>query len=945
MPARNEKRSSLGTLGLSEFADFVKSELLELSCRLEAKHEQLVGSMMPVGSMSQFGLPQSSSAASAALQPMPVQQRLLPRGTGWWRPSGESTSNMDKNVEKSTALIPTSRADSPEITHSNADRKKRLSKRRMMPAAPHPRQSGAAAAPPRALLPGQLDPRSQGEGDEDNDDDALPKPPSTVPPRLAVDLDDGVVSSDSDVPPTPPPESASWRPSEMLKSQSLRGSLQSTSPWCRRSDEDLQRASALLERIEQDHLAGKEQANHLILRIQQGQQNDNWDPHVIPSPDIAAALQGLQLPLCCSSFLSDNSIASPRRTSLLGVSPMPSMRREGAEGGGSDRSSTAGAMACSILSTPTMQLPGAAQSPIYDEDDDVQVGGHAPQESLLRASSSGSTVQLLPTWRKNRRSEAFGRLIQMPTQCSMKIQSAGKDYALWFVVHPDSQLRRIWNFGCFIAIVHDLLIVPLILLKLPQSIFIASMSWFIRAYWSLDLVMSFVTGIILPDGTVESRMTMIARDYTMGWMVPDICLLAVTWTEAFQPHPSTSALNGLQFVRLLRVFWMSRSGVIPSVGHHSPEIVAILVGIVKIMCVIALVMHIEACLWIGVGRAGWNGWVARRGIDEVDYVQQYVLSMHWTLSNFHGNINLGPENLGERLFAILSLLAGFVIATGFVAAMASSMTQLYIVASQESTRMKALSKYLHTHAISARLSTRIMNNVNEALHDLKGNVKERDVELLNVLSEPLRAELHFERHGQILLTHPLFRRLCEGNPPALKQMCHTAISTMRLSADDVVFCQGEVPSPPQLLFVDFGTLSYTQDGDNFVTVGAGDWLCEHVLWLEWVYHGILCATTRCRLTMVDAGKFQQIASSRQWMDFDLATYAKEFMQLVATDQRSLSDVGNKAAVKKLLLKACPHASRAGAESRLSRASRTSSLIAHITSLSSRPFYQLGKHSI
>merc|ERR1712032_1329230 len=80
------------------------------------------------------------------------------------------------------------------------------------------------------------------------------------------------------------------------------------------------------------------------------------------------------------------------------------------------------------------------------------------------------------------------------------------------------------------------------------------------------------------------------------------------------------------------------------IDRTQSEILVAIVGIVEIMFAILAVIHVISCLWIGVGRSDWTGWVTRLDIDEKDMISQYAWSFHWTLANFHGTMEQVPGN-------------------------------------------------------------------------------------------------------------------------------------------------------------------------------------------------------------------------------------------------------------------------------------------------------------
>jgi len=271
-------------------------------------------------------------------------------------------------------------------------------------------------------------------------------------------------------------------------------------------------------------------------------------------------------------------------------------------------------------------------------------------------------------------------------------------------------------------------------------------------------------------------------------------------------------------------------------------------------------------------------------------------------------MELVPSNLGERFYAIGSLLAGFVLATAFVSSITSSMTRLYIITSQQTGQFKVLSRYLKEHGISRKLATRVQKNAQHTIEQQQRNVPEDDVELLKFVSAPLRVELHFEIYSPLLFAHPLFHRLQESNPAVMRQICHSAVSVMTLSRDDVLFSRGEVPGRPEMLFVCSGSLAYSQDGERFQEVIPGEWICEHVLWTTWVYHGLLYATEPCHLAVLDAQTFCEVVSKCPTTTVELSSYAEQFLQLVNNSPNTRSDLGCSMDIASLMVLSFPRAS-------------------------------------
>merc|ERR1719210_2828543 len=122
----------------------------------------------------------------------------------------------------------------------------------------------------------------------------------------------------------------------------------------------------------------------------------------------------------------------------------------------------------------------------------------------------------------------------------------------------------------------------------------------------------------------------------------------------------------------------------------------------------------------------------------------YTLSLHWSVAQFGGGMDeITPTNDVERVFAVVVFLICFLIAAVIVSRLTSCMTQLYLISSRQSAKLWIVRRYLHLHEISHQLALRIQHNAQHALSKERFSVEDTE-EILNVVSEPLRIELHFE---------------------------------------------------------------------------------------------------------------------------------------------------------------------------------------------------------
>jgi len=226
-----------------------------------------------------------------------------------------------------------------------------------------------------------------------------------------------------------------------------------------------------------------------------------------------------------------------------------------------------------------------------------------------------------------------------------------------------------------------------------------------------------------------------------------------------------------------------------------------------------------------------------------------------------------------------------------VGSITTAMTRLQFIAAHSMEQMTLMNRYLAEHGISSRLAARVHRSVLHALSEQKRNTPESQVELMALLSEPLRIELHYEINGPVLQYHPFFRCYNKTNPAAVRQVCHQAMTFLTLARSDTVFSEGEVPSCPKMFFVLSGRLLYIREGADASSLAQGQWAAEPALWTKWVHQGVLKAVTDCSLLCLDREQFCHVAHTFRTQDFYPAEYAMEYVDCLNTlDKGSLTDI-------------------------------------------------------
>eukprot|EP00913_Durusdinium_trenchii_P001306 g1204.t1 len=276
-------------------------------------------------------------------------------------------------------------------------------------------------------------------------------------------------------------------------------------------------------------------------------------------------------------------------------------------------------------------------------------------------------------------------------------------------------------------------------------------------------------------------------------------------------------------------------------------------------------------------------WVKSLGYNNDTVDSQYLASLHWAIAQFSGGMDeISPASPLERLFAVAVQTTIFVIALVMLGVFTSGLTQQYIIGGSGARQLATLKRYLKQNNVSKATTKRVCRN---AKHAISGDLTPESVELLHVISEPLKVELSFDMYSQVLMWHPFFLELLQENSPLMRPICHRAMSMLLLSSTDIIFNLGEdgshrfaqkEPSEPKMYIVVSGTLEYTDSYGEVTAVGERRHLAEAVL----KHRGTLAAVSDVKLAMLDAQNFHDLCQRfmrRSEAALKILGYATQFI--------------------------------------------------------------------
>eukprot|EP00929_Paragymnodinium_shiwhaense_P019620 TRINITY_DN13319_c0_g1_i2.p1 TRINITY_DN13319_c0_g1~~TRINITY_DN13319_c0_g1_i2.p1 ORF type:complete len:907 (+),score=177.04 TRINITY_DN13319_c0_g1_i2:149-2869(+) len=568
-----------------------------------------------------------------------------------------------------------------------------------------------------------------------------------------------------------------------------------------------------------------------------------------------------------------------------------------------------------VLHSPPGPAPLMGVLPHALEDDAGRMTSKGSALSKQSASDDQSKIEfeLLDVWaatdkspRRNSFSKGKEKRVNDETQSNFTMDEP-QEFAMeakpaW-MHHPHARHKVVWDMLSILMVIYDMVMIPMSMFSLSSDDpFIMTMDWATRLFWTADVYWSCTTGVTLADGTVIFNIRFILIRYLKTWFALDMLIVGSDWLEFILSQATSGGGSGaigtlsnymriVRVVRLLRLVRMRE--VLDMITERvQSDSLALIISNLKIVCFIVFFAHWTGCIWWGIGdKDSGATWVRESGYDREQVGAQYLLSLHWALSQLSGGMGeVSPANPGERAFVICHFIFAFMAAAIIVSILTAGLTQKNMISGHQAQSMSTLRKYLKQNTISNNLALRLQRS---AQHAISGDLTADSVQLLQVVSEPLKVEMHYEMYGMLLQFHPFLRKFMEDCPQAMRRVCHEGMSMELLSHGDEIFADGEAPSPPRMYFIWRGQCLYLCEGakGDGMLVQEKDALAEPALYTNWVHRGTLTCKGDVKLVMLDAAKYQTIALRYQrGCEIHPKKYAKDFVTYLNENADSVNDM-------------------------------------------------------
>jgi len=345
----------------------------------------------------------------------------------------------------------------------------------------------------------------------------------------------------------------------------------------------------------------------------------------------------------------------------------------------------------------------------------------------------------------------------------------------------------------------------------------------------------------------------------------------------------------LRSLRVLRIMKL-RQLAYAVVERIRSEYISIVGGLVTNIAGLMAINHFIACLWFAVGTStGYPNWVSANNLWESDWFLQYLVSLHWALTQFTpASMFVGPKNLSERAFNVVVLLFAMCVFSSFVSSITSAMTRLRTLRAHQVNQFYMLRRFLIENNISKDLSARITRYIDLMLTIHKQKLDRNKIELLSLLSGPLHVALQRELFEPSLRLNSYFVKYSEASRPAMNQLCFLAVQKYSISKGDRLFDFGV--ECHDMLILTHGTLCYRRaKGIKSVrrtsSIPVGCSCCEAVLWVPWVTRGTMKAVIESDVVALSSAKFRQVTTSHPDALCNAHEYAQDFLYALKREAR------------------------------------------------------------
>ncbi|CAJ1452607.1 unnamed protein product [Effrenium voratum] len=325
---------------------------------------------------------------------------------------------------------------------------------------------------------------------------------------------------------------------------------------------------------------------------------------------------------------------------------------------------------------------------------------------------------------------------------------------------------------------------------------------------------------------------------------------------------------------------------------HTFMLMKVVAGIFMML----LINHIIACSWYGIGTWEFEGksWLQKLEIDKANFADSYACAMHWALTQFTpATNNIAPDNVLERIFALVIILLAIGVFSSFLASISSTMNSLRSARMEQSQKRAKLLQFFTERGLSVSLYGQIQQALQREGH-FEVRLKEPDVALIQKIPDRLKMQLHEEMFLSSLHCLKIWPSDAPQHEYFFSTLCHNAMQEHSVTPGQDAFMQGT--ECKHVYIIEAGCMGYIPPMFHFtseaIPIHPQKAMCMPCLWAEWTTRGRLTASMGiCYYVKLNCEQFGAVVRN---MGGSLYQYLQIFGILLVGEVEAMDEEGMQA---------------------------------------------------
>ena len=394
-----------------------------------------------------------------------------------------------------------------------------------------------------------------------------------------------------------------------------------------------------------------------------------------------------------------------------------------------------------------------------------------------------------------------------------------------YLFHPRSKVKSAWNVIIALLLLYTISLMPFTMAfytSTPGDIW-DDLDLITDGLFFGDFLINCFSAYYDKSETLITNHKTILFTYLKSWMLIDLVscfpFTLLDYNQSQQQYYSGNKYNNflrlLRLPKLYRLFRLSR--LLKLLKHYNnaefiekiQEYFSIknsAMRLIKSFFIIALCLHLAACLWFFSSRIdGFNPdtWVVRYGFLDYDVPSKYLVSVYWAFTTLttvgYGDIS-GYTNL-EKIICISWMICGLYFFSFTIGSLSSMMSS---IDTKENVLLGKLA-VIDEFSIEANLSKDLRNKLKHALRysaEKRGFSWLDKLSIFNELPKPLRYEVAINMHHGAAKEISFFKKKDQSIIAAIVPL----LQPMFLERNEYVYKKGEFAD--EIYFIVKGRISY-----------------------------------------------------------------------------------------------------------------------------------------